>query len=261
MPISASPSLPDERLTSGAARLTSRYAGHFAPETVPGLLSDSYVRLAEHARVRTHLVVLTERLTAQHLDALAHTQGLIGSQTRVLFVCSHNAGRSQMAAALLAHQAGEHITVSSAGTHPATEVEPLVVQALTEKGVDVNGDLANAFPKPLAAEFIEAADVVITMGCGDACPCCPAAGTPTGPSPIPRAHRSPSSAPSATPSTPTAPNSSLSSPLSRRHIPTAVATPLGRNHVLRFCRLSPLRLCPQRGPFPDGGGVPAPPRR
>lgn len=173
MPASASSSLPDERLTAGAARLASRYAGHFAPETVLGLLSDSYVRLAEHARVRTHLVVLAERLTAERLDALAHTQGLIDSQTRVLFVCSHNAGRSQMAAALLAHRAGEHITVSSAGTHPADEVEPLVAQALTEKGVDVNGDRANAFPKPLTAEVIEAADIVITMGCGEACPVLP----------------------------------------------------------------------------------------
>ncbi|MER6523095.1 MULTISPECIES: three-helix bundle dimerization domain-containing protein [unclassified Streptomyces] len=68
------PLLPDERLAAGAARLASRYAGRFAPETVLGLLADSYTRLAEHARIRTHLVVLAERLTAERLDALARTR-------------------------------------------------------------------------------------------------------------------------------------------------------------------------------------------
>ncbi|MFI6147474.1 three-helix bundle dimerization domain-containing protein [Streptomyces sp. NPDC051109] len=169
MPSPSSPLLPDERLAAGAARLASRYAGHFAPETVLGLLADSYARLAEHARIRTHLVVLAERLTAERLDALAHTQGLTSGPTRVLFVCSHNAGRSQMAAALLAHRAGERVTVSSAGTHPADEVEPHIAQALTEAGTD----LAEAYPKPLTSEVVEAADIVITMGCGDACPVVP----------------------------------------------------------------------------------------
>ncbi|WP_411076059.1 low molecular weight phosphatase family protein [Streptomyces sp. cmx-4-7] len=169
MSTSSSPSLPDERLAAGAARLASRYAGHFAPETVLGLLADSYTRLVEHARIRTHLVVLAERLTADRLDALAHTQGLTSGPTRVLFVCSHNAGRSQMAAALLAHRAGDAVTVSSAGTHPADQVEPHIEQALTEAGVD----LADAYPKPLTEEVVQAADIVITMGCGDACPVVP----------------------------------------------------------------------------------------
>ncbi|WP_411070554.1 low molecular weight phosphatase family protein [Streptomyces sp. cmx-4-25] len=159
MSTSSSPSLPDERLAAGAARLASRYAGHFAPETVLGLLADSYTRL----------VVLAERLTADRLDALAHTQGLTSGPTRVLFVCSHNAGRSQMAAALLAHRAGDAVTVSSAGTHPADQVEPHIEQALTEAGVD----LADAYPKPLTEEVVQAADIVITMGCGDACPVVP----------------------------------------------------------------------------------------
>ncbi|MER6446490.1 three-helix bundle dimerization domain-containing protein [Streptomyces venezuelae] len=110
MPSPSSPLLPDERLAAGAARLATRYAGHFAPETVLGLLADSYTRLAEPARVRTHLVALAERLTADRLDALAHTQGLTSGPARVLFVCSQNAGRSQMAAALLAHRAGERVT-------------------------------------------------------------------------------------------------------------------------------------------------------
>ncbi|MFB0629094.1 low molecular weight phosphatase family protein [Streptomyces sp. AB3(2024)] len=169
MPSPSSPLLPDERLAAGAARLATRYAGHFAPATVLGLLADSYTLLAEQARIRTHLVVLAERLTADRLDALAHTQGLTSGPTRVLFVCSHNAGRSQMAAALLAHRAGERVTVSSAGTHPAGEVAPHIAQALTETGVD----LADAYPRPLTEEVVQAADIVITMGCGDACPAMP----------------------------------------------------------------------------------------
>ncbi|MFD4248064.1 low molecular weight phosphatase family protein [Streptomyces sp. NPDC058525] len=169
MPSPSSPLLPDERLAAGAARLATRYAGHFAPETVLGLLADSYTRLAEQARIRTHLVVLAERLTAERLDALAHTQGLTSGPTRVLFVCSRNAGRSQMAAALLAHRAGDAVTVSSAGTHPADEVAPHITQALTEAGVDP----ADAYPKPLTEEVVQAADIVITMGCGDACPVVP----------------------------------------------------------------------------------------
>ncbi|WP_405447287.1 low molecular weight phosphatase family protein [Streptomyces erythrochromogenes] len=167
MPTTPSPALPDDRLAAGAARLAARYAGNFGPETVLGLLADSYRQLAAHARIRTHLVVLSERLAAERLDALAHTQGLTaGGRTRVLFVCSHNAGRSQMAAALLALRAGDRVTVSSAGTHPAEEVAPLILQALTEAGAEP----ADAYPKPLTEEVVRAADIVITMGCGDACP-------------------------------------------------------------------------------------------
>ncbi|MFF4755495.1 arsenate reductase ArsC [Streptomyces sp. NPDC002514] len=161
----------DDRLNAGAARLAARHQGHFSVETVQQLLADSYRLLAEHARVRTHLVVLAERLAAERLDALAHTQvpeagsGVV----RVLFVCGHNAGRSQMAAALLAHRAGERVIVSSAGTDAATEVEPYVAQVLLESGLSI----ADAYPKPLTSEVVEAADFVITMGCGDACPVVP----------------------------------------------------------------------------------------
>ncbi|MER7764785.1 arsenate reductase ArsC [Streptomyces sp. NPDC097619] len=170
MPPSASPPLPDERLAAGAARLSTRYTGRFAPETVLRLLADSCARLAEQARIRTHLIVLAERLTAERSDALAHTRGLSsGGRVRVLFVCSHNAGRSQTAAALLAHRGGERVTVSSAGTHPTEDVGPLVAHALTEAGVD----LADAYSKPLTEEVVQAADIVITMGCGDACPVVP----------------------------------------------------------------------------------------
>ncbi|GHG12401.1 arsenate reductase ArsC [Streptomyces filamentosus] len=164
------PALPDERLAAGAARLATRHAGRFSAETVQGLLTDSYRRLAETASVTTHLVVLAERFTAERLDALAHVQGAPGSGlARVLFVCSHNAGRSQLAAALLQHRAGGRVTVSSAGTHAGPGIEPHIVQVLTEAGADAAG----AFPKPLTDEVVRAADIVITMGCGDACPVVP----------------------------------------------------------------------------------------
>jgi protein-tyrosine-phosphatase len=88
---------------------------------------------------------------------------------QVLFVCTHNAGRSQMAAALLDHQAAGRVRVTSAGSQPADQLNPAVVQAMAEVGLDVSHE----FPKPLTTDKVQAADVVITMGCGDACPIYP----------------------------------------------------------------------------------------
>ncbi|MCX5442663.1 MULTISPECIES: arsenate reductase ArsC [unclassified Streptomyces] len=87
----------------------------------------------------------------------------------VLFVCVHNAGRSQMAAAFLTHLAGDRVQVRSAGSAPADSVNPAVVQALTEVGIDISAEV----PKVLTAEAVQASDVVITMGCGDTCPVFP----------------------------------------------------------------------------------------
>jgi arsenate reductase len=87
----------------------------------------------------------------------------------VLFVCVHNAGRSQMAAALLDHHADGKVAVRSAGSDPADRLNPAVVAAMAEVGLD----LSREFPKPLTDQAVEAADVVITMGCGDACPIYP----------------------------------------------------------------------------------------
>jgi len=87
----------------------------------------------------------------------------------VLFVCVHNAGRSQMAAALLAHRSGGSVDVRSAGSEPADEVNPAVVVVMRELGID----LAGAVPRRLERETVEEADVVVTMGCGDACPVVP----------------------------------------------------------------------------------------
>ena len=87
----------------------------------------------------------------------------------VLFVCTHNAGRSQMAAALLDHEAAGRVRVSSAGSQPASQLNPAVVQAMAEIGLDISRE----YPKPLTGDKVRAADVVITMGCGDACPVYP----------------------------------------------------------------------------------------
>ncbi|MFI2352219.1 arsenate reductase ArsC [Streptomyces sp. NPDC019443] len=164
------PALPDQRLAAGAARLANRHEGTFSPETVMRLLADSYTQLAAAAHVRTHLIVLAERLAGERLDALAQSEGVPGAGLpRVLFVCSHNAGRSQIAAALLTRRAAGRVEVSSAGTAPAAEVEPLVVQVLVEAGADIG----HAYPKPLTDEVVQAADIVVTMGCGDACPVVP----------------------------------------------------------------------------------------
>jgi arsenate reductase len=87
----------------------------------------------------------------------------------VLFVCVHNAGRSQMAAALPQHHAGGRVIVRSAGSAPTGEINPAVVEAMAELGLD----LSLALPKPLTTPVVQASDVVITMGCGDACPVLP----------------------------------------------------------------------------------------
>lgn len=84
----------------------------------------------------------------------------------VLFVCVHNAGRSQMAAAFLTHLAGDRVEVRSAGSAPAENVNPAVVEAMAEVGIDIAAEI----PKVLTAEVVQASDAVITMGCGDACP-------------------------------------------------------------------------------------------
>ena len=91
------------------------------------------------------------------------------TRPEVLFVCVHNAGRSQMAAALLDHYADGRVVVRSAGSAPATEINPSVVTVMAEAGID----LSKEFPKPLTTEAVEASDVVVSMGCGDACPVFP----------------------------------------------------------------------------------------
>jgi arsenate reductase (thioredoxin) len=110
----------------------------------------------------------TSQVTTSHAHRAADGDGE-DARFEVLFVCTHNAGRSQMAAALLNHQAAGRVRVTSAGSQPASELNPAVVQAMAEIGLD----LSHEYPKPLTDGKVQAADLVITMGCGDACPVYP----------------------------------------------------------------------------------------
>lgn len=153
--------------------LADRFAGVFGPETVARYVHESHELLAERSGITRRLPSLTAQFAAERLTALAAAAPdrptAPGGVPEVLFVCVQNAGRSQMAAAILRHLAGDRVHVRTAGSAPADAVRPAVVAALDEIGVGVGGE----FPKPLTDEVVRAADVVVTMGCGDACPIYP----------------------------------------------------------------------------------------
>lgn len=152
------------------ADLSYRFSSTFSRETVASYVAQSYLLLSQRARVREHLLTMTERYAADRLEALATAQGLLLRDTpEVLFVCVQNAGRSQMAGALLRHLSGGKVHVRTAGSSPADAAHPRVAAALLEAGVELWGE----FPKPLTDDVVRAADYVITMGCGDACPVFP----------------------------------------------------------------------------------------
>ncbi|MCQ9164177.1 arsenate reductase ArsC [Arthrobacter sp. STN4] len=150
--------------------LTQKFTGIFAAETVERYVFESYTALARTSRIRTYLASTTARFAADRLRALAQAKGAIAHDVpEVLFVCVHNAGRSQMAAALLNKHAQGAVHVRSAGSAPVAELEPSIVAAMEEAGID----LSEEFPKPLTDDVVRAADVVVTMGCGDSCPIYP----------------------------------------------------------------------------------------
>lgn len=153
--------------------LAQRFAGTFGRETVERYVRESRELVAGHAGSSPRLASRTAGFAAERLAALAapaaHRASAEGTP-EVLFVCVQNAGRSQMAAAILRHLAGDRVHVRTAGSEPAGEVSPAILGALDEIGVPLGGE----FPKPLTDEVVRAADVVITMGCGDACPVYPA---------------------------------------------------------------------------------------
>jgi arsenate reductase (thioredoxin) len=151
------------------ARLAGEFGGVFSKETVDRYVHESLDKL-QGARVSSFVPLFVHRFARERLRALAQVQGKMEKEMpEVLFVCVHNAGRSQMAAALTAHLSGGRVHVRSAGSDPAEHINPAVVAAMAELGLD----LSHEFPKPLTDEVVEAADAVITMGCGDACPIYP----------------------------------------------------------------------------------------
>lgn len=152
------------------ANLAESYRGIFSAETIERYVYESYTALARTAKVQTYLPVLAERFAKDRLRALAQAEGKIASPVpQILFVCVQNAGRSQIASALLTHYAGDGVEVRSAGSMPGTELSPVVVEVLQDRGIDLTG----AYPKPLTDDVVRAADYVITMGCGDVCPIYP----------------------------------------------------------------------------------------
>jgi arsenate reductase (thioredoxin) len=150
-------------LRRAATQLAFRFQGVFSVETVERYLRESHQLLAPHAR---RMPLLTVRFATERLDAAAKLQRpAFAGKPEVLFVCAHNAGRSQLAAVLLQRYAGDAVVVHSAGSAPADAIHPAVSQVLAEVGCDA----ADAYPKPLTDEVVRAADIVVTMGCGDAC--------------------------------------------------------------------------------------------
>jgi arsenate reductase (thioredoxin) len=161
---------PEATLARAAEDLATKYKGVFSLETILRYLDESYTLLAATAKVTSHLPNLAVHFATERLAAIAKNEGaVITGIPEVLFVCVHNAGRSHMAAALLDHHAAGRVHVRSAGSTPADETNPSVVAALAEVGVDMTKE----FPKPLTDEVVRASDVVVLMGCGDACPVYP----------------------------------------------------------------------------------------
>ena len=152
-----------------AERLAEEFKGIYSEATIERYIAES-LDLLGGARINVYVPVLAHRFARERLSALAQAEGvLVKGQPEVLFVCVHNAGRSQMAAGLLQLRSQGLVHVRSAGSAPGEAINPAVIEAMHE--IDV--DLSEEFPKPLTDEFVQGADVVITMGCGDACPIYP----------------------------------------------------------------------------------------
>jgi len=150
--------------------LSYRYDGVFSRETVAQAVQDARTHLEPLSRVPDYLPILTERFARDRLLAAAQAEGRIATSTpELLFVCVRNAGRSQIAAALAQHLSGGRVHVRSAGSAPTGEMLPFALQVLRERDIDVT----EAFPKPLTNDVVHAANVIVTMGCGDACPVIP----------------------------------------------------------------------------------------
>jgi arsenate reductase len=155
---------------TAAVRLEDKFKGIFGPETIERYINDSLDQLLPNSEVVSFVPIFVERFAKDRLRALAKVEGkMVSDKPSVMFLCVHNAGRSQMASGWLRYLAGDRVDVFSGGSEPASTVNPAAVDAMAEVGIDIRTE----FPKPWTDEIIRAADVVITMGCGDACPVYP----------------------------------------------------------------------------------------
>jgi arsenate reductase len=158
-------------LHTAALRLKEEFTDVYGVETIERFLYTSYDQFAAHSTVPHFLPLLAERYARQRLTAQARIERR-SQDTRpiALFLCVHNAGRSQMALGFFTHLAGDRAIGWSGGAEPSTEINPAAIAAMAERGIDISRE----YPKPWTGEIVQAADVVITMGCGDACPIFPA---------------------------------------------------------------------------------------
>ncbi|CAN5465056.1 arsenate reductase ArsC [soil metagenome] len=157
-------------LTTAATRLERDFAETLSVETIERFLHLSYDQFASRAKIPNFLPLLAERFARQRLHALARVEGKIADgKPTALFLCTHNAGRSQMALGFFNYLAGAGAVAWSGGSEPGNQINPAAVAAMSEVGIDITGE----FPKPWTDEIVQAADVVVTMGCGDACPIFP----------------------------------------------------------------------------------------
>ena len=160
----------EQRLIRRAVEeLQREFHGTFDDETIEHFVVDSYERLAVKAKVKTLLGVLSERFARERLQAMAKIESSEPGTPSVLFLCVHNAGRSQMAAGWLRAMAGDQVNVYTGGSEPGAALNPAVVEVMAESGIDIHEE----FPKPWTDEIVRAVDIVIAMGCGDVCPIYP----------------------------------------------------------------------------------------
>jgi len=157
-------------LRTAAVNLGREFEGVFGTETIERFLHSSYDQFASRASIPNFLPLLAERFARQRLTALAKVEGKMHvGKPVVLFLCTHNAGRSQIALGFFQQLAGDNAVAWSGGSEPGDEVNPAAVAAMKDVGIDISTE----FPKPWTDEIVRAADVVVTMGCGDACPLSP----------------------------------------------------------------------------------------
>ena len=157
-------------LRTAAVNLGREFGDIYGSETIERFLHTSYDQFATRSTVPHFLPLLAERFARQRLQALARVEGHHqDGKPVVLFLCTHNAGRSQMALGFFTHLAGDRAVAWSGGSEPGHEINDAAIAAMAERGIDITGE----YPKPWTDEIVRAADVVITMGCGDACPIFP----------------------------------------------------------------------------------------
>lgn len=158
------------QIREAAERLRRQFEGTLNAGTIERFMDSSLETLTERASTSTWVPLLAERFARDRLRALIRLDADVSTlKPSVLFLCVHNAGRSQMAAGWMRHIAGDEVDVFSGGSEPAELVNQAAVAAMAEKGIDIGAEI----PQPWSDEIVRAADVVVTMGCGDACPVFP----------------------------------------------------------------------------------------